>query len=181
LHLPVVGAIAPGPVQFVGSIAAVLLLARYLIVKEDDIADDFELLASSLPRELPVDAESLSDTLVPLGTAASKIVDGVSSVNPEEISDSLQDAPEKLPKWFGDLENPVVDLGGPIAAVAGAVVLGNVANWPILGVFAPRALELLGAGVIVYALERYGSTDADVKEDLESVVDESKRALKKFF
>ena len=74
-----------------------------------------------------------------------------------------------------------IDIGGPATAIAGTVALGNVAKWPLVAIIAPRLLELLGAGVVVYSVQRYGTSNADVKEDIGAVVDESKRALRNIF
>ena len=87
---------------------------------------------------------------------------------------------KELPKWFGETsENPVLDIAGPASALAGSIVIGNVAHWPLVAVVAPRLLELLGAGVFVYGLQRYGTSNANLVDDLKSVLDESKRPLKK--
>ena len=175
-HLPVLGSLVPGPLEFIGTLTAVLLLERYLLVGEDDIADDIEDLAANLPRELPGDVGEVIDQLAPIGKTASKTVSAVQDVDISEVTDTLKEVPE----WFGDSENPVVDIAGPATALAGTYVLGNVARWPLVAIAAPRLLELLGAGVLVYSFQRYGTSDANLKDDLESVVDESKRVVKKF-
>ena len=175
-HLPVLGSLVPGPLEFIGTLTAVLLLERYLLVGEDDIADDIEDLAANLPRELPGDVGEVIDQLAPIGKTASKTVSAVQDVDISEVTDTLKEVPE----WFGDSENPVVDIAGPATALAGTYVLGNVARWPLVAIAAPRLLELLGAGVLVYSFQRYGTSDANLKDDLKSVVDESKRVVKKF-
>jgi len=176
-HFPVVGSIVPGTLEFIGTLTAVLLLERYLLVGEDKFEDDLEALGDSLPSELPKSVDELIDLFSPIGTSVKKATEAVSEINPDEVSEAAAD----VPKWFGDSENPLIDIGGPVTAVAGTVALGNVAKWPLVAIVAPRLLELLGAGVVVYSLQRYGTSNADVKEDLEAVIDESKRALRNIF
>ena len=176
-HFPVVGSVVPGTLEFIGTLTAVLLLERYLLVGEDKFEDDFEALGDSLPSELPKSVDELIELFSPIGTSVKKATDAVSEINPEEVSEAAADVPE----WFGDSENPLIDIGGPATAIAGTVALGNVAKWPLVAIIAPRLLELLGAGVVVYSVQRYGTPNADVKEDLGAVVDESKRALRNIF
>ena len=175
-HLPLPGSPVPGPLEFIGTLTAVVILERSRLVGEDDIADDIEDLAANLPRELPGDVGEVIDQLAPIGKTASKTVSAVQDVDISEVTDTLKEVPE----WFGDSENPVVDITGPATALAGTYVLGNVARWPLVAIAAPRLLALLGAGVLVYSFQRYGTSDANLKDDLKSVVDESKRVVKKF-
>ena len=83
-HLPIIGALLPGPLEFIGTLATVLLLERYLLVGEDKFEDDFEALGDSLPSELPKSVDELIELFSPIGTSVKKATDAVSEINPEE-------------------------------------------------------------------------------------------------
>ena len=90
-HFPVVGSVVPGTLEFIGTLTAVLLLERYLLVGEDKFEDDFEALGDSLPSELPKSVDELIELFSPIGTSVKKATDAVSEINPEEVSEAAAD------------------------------------------------------------------------------------------
>ena len=53
IHLPVLGFFFPGPVEFVGTVAATLLAAKYLVTKESSYESDITNFAAGIPPGIP--------------------------------------------------------------------------------------------------------------------------------
>ena len=53
IHLPVLGFFFPGPVEFVGTVAATLLAAKYFVTKESSVESDITNFAAGIPPGIP--------------------------------------------------------------------------------------------------------------------------------
>ena len=53
IHLPVLGFFFPGPVEFVGTVAATLLAAKYFVTKESSYESDIANFAAGIPPGVP--------------------------------------------------------------------------------------------------------------------------------
>ena len=53
IHLPVLGFFFPGPVEFVGTVAATLLAAKYFVTKESSYESDITNFAAGIPPGVP--------------------------------------------------------------------------------------------------------------------------------
>lgn len=53
IHLPVLGFFFPGPVEFVGTVAATLLAAKYFVTKESSYESDITNFAAGIPAGVP--------------------------------------------------------------------------------------------------------------------------------
>ena len=74
LHLPLIGFFLPGPVEFVGTAAALLLAARYYVTKESTLVEDVSKFGDSLPGELPA-AGDVATLLQPATNLANSVAD----------------------------------------------------------------------------------------------------------
>ena len=80
------------------------------------------------------------------------------------------------------IQVPTLETIAPPAAALGAVVLaGQVAHFPLLSLFLPRALEVVGIAQIISALDRYEGEDfgACVKSDLAAAAEAGGDVVKK--
>jgi hypothetical protein len=138
-HLPVLGALIPGPAEFIGTAAAVLLASRYYVTKESSPEEDFAAFSATLPGEFPPPG-GVDDVLKP----ASTLADAFLGVDVDVLTEDVTKAPERVTKWFNELENPVETIAAPAAALGAVVLAGQVAHFPLLSLFLPRALEVVG-------------------------------------
>jgi len=138
-HLPVLGALIPGPAEFIGTAAAVLLASRYYVTKESSPEEDFAAFSATLPGEFPPPG-GVDDVLKP----ASTLADAFLGVDVDVLTEDVTKAPERVTKWFNELENPVETIAPPAAALGAVVLAGQVAHFPLLSLFLPRALEVVG-------------------------------------
>jgi hypothetical protein len=53
IHLPVLGFFFPGPVEFVGTVAATLLAAKYFVTKTSSYESDIANFAAGIPPGVP--------------------------------------------------------------------------------------------------------------------------------
>jgi hypothetical protein len=150
-HLPVLGFFLPGPAEYVGACAAVLLAARYYVTEDGTVQEDLANFGKSLPQGLP----DVADVTEPVTALVGKL----SAPDFEELKG---DAVE----WFNGLDDPVETIAPPAAALGAAYALVSVAHFPVIGLVVPRLLELGGVAVAAAAVEKYGNTSADVKKDL---------------
>jgi hypothetical protein len=90
----------------------------------------------------------------------------------------VDDVKASATEWYEGVSDPVEEIAFPAAGVAAALLLGNVASWPVLGVFAPRVLELMGVAVAVAAVKRYGDDEGSVGADLTKYADDVTDAVK---
>ena len=109
-HLPVLGALLPGPAEFVGTAAAVLLAAKYFVEKETTPEEDLARLGASLPGDVP----SPDDILKPAGAFAKRLGD----VDLDILQDDLKQAPARAQSWLGGLDDPAGTVAPPAAAPA---------------------------------------------------------------
>ena len=163
-HLPVLGFLLPGPLECVGTCAATLALARYLVAKEGDFAKDAEAFGKTLPDSVP----AVDDVLAPCKALVEK-----ASVPDFELlkGDAIE--------WFNGLDDPVETIAPPFAALGAAAAVSSVAHFPLVSLVAPRALELVGAGVCAVAARRYGNAEGSLKEDLAKRAVEAGDAVRK--
>ena len=163
-HLPVLGFLLPGPLECVGTCAATLALARYLVAKEGDFAKDAEAFGKTLPEAVP----AVDDVLAPCKALVEK-----ASVPDFELlkGDAIE--------WFNGLDDPVETIAPPFAALGAAAAVSSVAHVPLVSLVAPRALELVGAGVCAVAARRYGNAEGSLKEDLAKRAVEAGDAVRK--
>ena len=146
-HLPLVGLLVPGPMEFVGTAAALLLAARYYVTKDGDLTADASEFIGGLPGGIP---------------AADDIVNPVTiCVNKLEVPD-FEAVQRDVTMYFEDLDDPVDELAPKVAALASVWVASKVAHFPVVGLFAPRALELVGAACLIAAVGRYGRENTNV-------------------
>ena len=150
-HLPVLGFFLPGPAEYVGACAAVLLAARYYVTEDGTVEEDLVNFGASLPQDVP----DVADVTGPVTALAGK-------VSAPDVEKLKGDAVE----WFNGLDDPVETIVPPAMALGAAYALVSVAHFPVLGLVAPRLLELGGVAVAAAAVEKYGNTSADVKKDL---------------
>ena len=52
-HLPLIGFFLPGPMEFVGTSAAILLAARYYVTKDSTPGEDFANFVRTIPADVP--------------------------------------------------------------------------------------------------------------------------------
>ena len=172
-HLPVLGALVPGPAEFIGAVAATLLAARYVVTKEATPEEDLAAFGSTLPGEFP--PADFGAAFAPVAALAKKAGDA----DLDALQEDLAKAPEAVQKWFGDLENPVETIAPPAAALGAAVLVGQVANFPVLALVFPRLLELAGVATVVQAVNKYGGEEGgSLKEDLAKVAARGGDAVK---
>ena len=173
-HLPVLGALVPGPAEFVGTGAAVLLAARYFVTKESTPEEDLEAFGASLPGELPKPGD-IGTILSPASNLAKNAMDADLDI----LQDDVQQAPARLQRWFQGLENPVETIAPPAAALGATVVAGQVANLPVLALALPRLLELVGVAYALAAVNKYGGEEGgSLKEDLAAAAKRGGDAVK---
>ena len=171
-HLPVLGALLPGPAEFVGTAAAVLLAAKYFVEKETTPEEDLARLGASLPGDVP----SPDDILKPAGAFAKRLGD----VDLDILQDDLKQAPARAQSWLGGLDDPAGTVAPPAAALGAAVLAGQVAHLPVLAVALPRALELVGVAYLLDAANRYGADEsASPRDDLAAAAKKGGDAVKK--
>ena len=154
-HLPVLGFLLPGPLEYVGACAATLLAARYVVTKDATVEEDFSNFGKSLPSELP----QPDDVVTPVTAIASKLSTFASDFDIEKTKGDVI-------AWFNGLEEPVETIAPPAAALFVANLIVYAVHFPVINVAAPRALELAGVVVAIAAVEKYGNTSAKFKEDL---------------
>ena len=82
-------------------------------------------------------------------------------------------------EWFNGLDDPVETIAPPFAALGAAAAVSSVAHFPLVSLVAPRALELVGAGVCAVAARRYGNAEGSLKEDLAKRAVEAGDAVRK--
>ena len=171
-HLPVLGALIPGPAEFIGTAAAVLLAAKYFVEKSATPEEDLASFGASLPSDLP----SVDDILKPAGAFAKRLGD----VDVDILQDDLKQAPQRVQSWFGGLDDPAGTVAPPAAALGAAVLAGQIAHLPVLAVALPRALELVGVAYMLDAANRYGADEsANLKDDLAAAAKKGGDAVKR--
>ena len=153
----------PSTPQFVGACAATLLASRYLVTKDATIGDDASDFVAKLGDEFP----AVDDVVAPVTALAGKL----------SVLD-VYDVKASATEWYEGVSDPVEEIAFPAAGVAAALLLGNVASWPVLGVFAPMVLELMGVAVAVAAVKRYGDDEGSVGADLTKYADDVTDAVK---
>lgn len=67
-HLPLVGFFVPGPMEFVGTAAAVLLASRYYVTKDSTPSEDISNFVAGISPEIP----QPDDVVRPVTTLAEK-------------------------------------------------------------------------------------------------------------
>ena len=82
-------------------------------------------------------------------------------------------------EWFNGLDVPVESIAPPFGALGAAAAVSSVAPFPLVSLVAPRALELVGAGVCAVAARRYGNAEGSLKEDLAKRAVEAGDAVRK--
>ena len=172
-HLPVLGALIPGPAEFLGTAAAVLLASRYYVTKDGAPEDDLAAFGATLPGEFPPAVDSI---LSPVQGVAGR----VGEIDLDILQDDIKQAPTRLQKWVGGLDDAAGVVAPPAAALGATVLAGQVANLPVLALVLPRALELVGIAYLVAAVNKYGSDpDAEIKDDLAAAAKRGGDAVKK--
>ena len=172
-HLPVLGALIPGPAEFLGTAAAVLLASRYYVTKDGAPEDDLAAFGATLPGEFPPAVDSI---LSPVQGVAGR----VGEIDLDILQDDITQAPTRLQKWVGGLDDAAGVVAPPAAALGATVLAGQVANLPVLALVLPRALELVGIAYLVAAVNKYGSDpDAEIKDDLAAAAKRGGDAVKK--
>ena len=154
-HLPVLGFVLPGPLEYAGACAAALLGARYYVTKDATAEEDLSSLGARLPSSVP----AAEDVVAPAKAVARALGDWSADVDVEKTKGDVTE-------WFNRLEDPVETIAPPAAALFVANLIVYAAHFPVLSLFAPRALELAGVAVAVAAVEKYGNTGAKFQEDL---------------
>ena len=154
------GALVPGPAEFIGTAAAVLLASRYYVTKESTPADDLAAFGASLPGEFPPATDSILSPVQGVGKR-------IAEIDLDILQDDIQQAPTRLQRWVGGLDDAAGTIAPPAAALGATVLAGQIANLPLLSLVLPRALELVGVAYLVAAVNKYGTDpDAEVKDDL---------------
>ena len=172
-HLPVLGALIPGPAEFIGTAAAVLLASRYYVTKESTPEDDLAAFGASLPGEFPPAVDSILSPVQGVG-------ERIAEIDLDILQDDIQQAPTRLQRWVGGLDDAAGTIAPPAAALGATVLAGQVANLPLLSLVLPRALELVGVAYLVAAVNKYGTDpNAEVKDDLAAAAKRGGDAVKK--
>jgi hypothetical protein len=154
-HLPVLGFLLPGPLEYVGACAAALLAARYYVTKDATAEEDLASFGARLPSDVP----AADDVIGPAGAVAKSLGAFFSDFDFEKTKGDVTE-------WFNSLEDPVEQIAPPAAALFVANLIVYAAHFPVVSVFAPRGLELAGVAVALAAVEKYGNTNAKFQEDL---------------
>ena len=120
------------------------------------------------PHSLPEAVPSVDDVLAPCKALVEK-----ASVPDVELlkGDAIE--------WFNGLDDPVETIAPPFAALGAAAAGSSGAHFPLVSLVAPRALELVGAGVCAVAARRYGNAEGSLKEDLAKRAVEAGDAVRK--
>ena len=113
--------------------------------------EDLARFGASLPRDVP----DVADVTGPVAALAGE---GLRARSRKTRGDAVE--------WFNGLDDPVETIVPSAMALGAAYALVSVAHFPVLGLVAPRLLELGGVAVAAAAVEKYGNTSADVKKDL---------------
>jgi hypothetical protein len=154
-HLPVLGFLLPGPLEYVGACAAALLAARYYVTKDATAEEDLASLGARLPSDVP----AADDVVAPASAVAASLSRFASDFDFDEAKGDITE-------WFNGLEDPVETIAPPAAALFVANLIVYAAHVPVFNLAAPRALELAGVAVALAAVEKYGATNARFQEDL---------------
>jgi len=154
-HLPVLGFLLPGPLEYVGACAAALLAARYYVTKDATAEEDLASLGARLPSDVP----AAEDVVAPARAVAASLSRFASDFDFDVIKGDITE-------WFNGLEDPVETIAPPAAALFVANLIVYAAHVPVFNFAAPRALELAGVAVALAGVEKYGATNARFQEDL---------------
>ena len=156
-HLPVLGFLLPGPLEYVGACAAALLAARYYVTKDATAEEDLAALGARLPSDVP----AAEDVVAPARAVAKSLKTFASDFDFDVTKGDITE-------WFNGLEDPVETIAPPAAALFVANLIVYAAHVPVFNVAAPRALELAGVAVALAAVEKYGASDGSARfqEDL---------------
>ena len=156
-HLPVLGFLLPGPLEYVGACAAALLAARYYVTKDATAEEDLAALGARLPSDVP----AAEDVVAPARAVANSLKTFASDFDFDVTKGDITE-------WFNGLEDPVETIAPPAAALFVANLIVYAAHVPVFNVAAPRALELAGVAVALAAVEKYGASDGSARfqEDL---------------
>ena len=156
-HLPVLGFLLPGPLEYVGACAAALLAARYYVTKDATAEEDLAALGARLPSNVP----AAEDVVAPARAVANSLKTFASDFDFDVTKGDITE-------WFNGLEDPVETIAPPAAALFVANLIVYAAHVPVFNVAAPRALELAGVAVALAAVEKYGASDGSARfqEDL---------------
>jgi len=175
VHLPVLSALIPGPVEFLGTAAALLLASRYYVTKESTLEEDTVAFFATLPGELPA-AGDIGTLLQP----ATNLVTSVTETDFDILQDDVKQAPSRVQRWVAQLDEPAADIGPPAAALGATVLLGQLVHLPLLGLVLPRALEVLGMAYVIAAVNKYGSDEqsSSVTDDLAAAAKQGGDAVK---
>ena len=165
IHLPVLGFFLPGPAEFVGTVAATLLAAKYFVTKEASYEEDIKAFAGAIPAGVPDVASTVVEPIT-------KFASAVSAPDADEIVGDFNE-------WFNGLDDPVEEIAPKAAAVGACVAVSYVAHFPILGLVVPRVLELVGVYVCGGAVAKYGEAGTvSLKADLIKVGDDAGAIVK---
>jgi hypothetical protein len=113
-----------GPLEFVGTSAAVLLAARYYVSKDSTPGEDVATFVAGISPDAP---SSVDDVIAPVTALAGKF-------QVPDVAAAQQDVTD----WFNSLEDPVEELAPAAAALGVAFVASQIAHFPLLGRDCPR-------------------------------------------
>ena len=165
IHLPVLGFFLPGPAEFVGTVAATLLAAKYFVTREASYEEDIKDFAASIPAGVPDVASTVVEPIT-------KFVGAVKAPDADAIVGDFNE-------WFNGLDDPVEEIAPKAAAFGACVAVSYVAHFPVLGLVLPRVLELVGVYVCGGAVARYGEAGTvSLKADLIKVGDDAGAIVK---
>lgn len=165
IHLPVLGFFLPGPAEFVGTVAATLLAAKYFVTKEASYEEDIKDFAASIPAGVPDVASTVVEPIT-------KFVGAVKAPDADAIVGDFNE-------WFNGLDDPVEEIAPKAAAFGACVAVSYVAHFPVLGLVLPRVLELVGVYVCGGAVAKYGEAGTvSLKADLIKVGDDAGAIVK---
>ena len=117
----VLGALVPGPAEFIGTAAAVLLASRYYVTKESTPEDDLAAFGASLPGEFPPAVDSILSPVQGVG-------ERIAEIDLDILQDDIQQAPTRLQRWVGGLDDAAGTIAPPAAAL-GAILVR--ARWAV--------------------------------------------------
>ena len=184
IHLPVLGFFLPSPAEFVGTVAATLLAAKYFVTREASYEEDIKDFAASIPAGVPDVASTVVEPIT-------KFVGAVKAPDADVIVGDFNE-------WFNGefilifvwairltwffltgLDDPVEEIAPKAAAFGACVAVSYVAHFPVLGLVLPRVLELVGVYVCGGAVAKYGEAGSvSLKADLIKVGDDAGAIVK---